>query len=122
MIVENNQQLTRLWVRGNAICDIPKWREEIISSSYSLAAIDGGEISATTRQFLMNWKQAIQRRRAEATQPRQPRQPKPRPVPGQAKFPSKFSAGNPHWLPPLPPKVRRAAPAAEPHDDPGAFY
>ncbi|EDO47417.1 predicted protein, partial [Nematostella vectensis] len=48
--------LWRLEVSGNPLCQKKKYRDRIIVMSNSLVMLDGKEINATAKRFLMNWK------------------------------------------------------------------
>lgn len=108
MILLYNPGMWRLWVTGNIICSIPKYREEIIIRGMSLTVIDGFEITDTARQFLVNWKSILDKKRAPSSAPLPP-SPK-HPVPYSTPlYPSKFSNSNPNWLPPLRKKSHRSS-------------
>ena len=55
-MLRGNAQLWRLWVNDNPLCSVPKYREEIITTSASVTVLDGAEITDTMRTFLVNWK------------------------------------------------------------------
>lgn len=59
--------ISSLNVTGNSFCELSKYREEIIVSTSSLALLDGREVSASLRQFLLRWKSAIESRRQHSS-------------------------------------------------------
>ena len=65
-VLQTNPQLERLSLKGNPLCGRPKWRDQVVVMSESLQELDGQEISATTRTFLVNWSYAKARGRAAA--------------------------------------------------------
>eukprot|EP00041_Stephanoeca_diplocostata_P034851 m.1207738 g.1207738 ORF g.1207738 m.1207738 type:complete len:330 (-) comp24587_c1_seq1:104-1093(-) len=128
MVLRSNDSLLQLRIAGNPICHVRKIREKIIPLSSSLQMLDAQPITPVQRQFLENLV-VVQSRRTQPS-PRHhhglQREQPPRSLAGrgpggshrrrhgslgsgmsaytprQAKFPSKFSSANPHWLPPLP--------------------
>lgn len=50
------RKLWRLDLRGNPVCQTPKYRDKLIVLSKHLEILDGKEIHEMARQFLMNWK------------------------------------------------------------------
>ncbi|XP_069477242.1 protein phosphatase 1 regulatory subunit 42 [Ambystoma mexicanum] len=50
------RHLWRLDLRGNPVCQAPKYRDKLIVLSQHLEILDGKEIHDMARQFLMNWK------------------------------------------------------------------
>eukprot|EP00047_Mylnosiga_fluctuans_P006908 m.249906 g.249906 ORF g.249906 m.249906 type:complete len:321 (+) comp16420_c0_seq1:32-994(+) len=71
-VVARNYSLQTLSVLGNPLCTINKYREELIVTSSSLVLLDGKEISPSYRQFLSQWKTAIDRRRENSAPMRSP--------------------------------------------------
>ncbi|XP_017668046.1 PREDICTED: protein phosphatase 1 regulatory subunit 42 isoform X1 [Lepidothrix coronata] len=48
-------KLRRMDLRGNPICQKPKYRDKVVVQSQTLESLDGKEIKEMERQFLMNW-------------------------------------------------------------------
>ncbi|NXM72219.1 PPR42 phosphatase, partial [Serilophus lunatus] len=56
VVLNNWTKLRRMDLRGNPVCQTPKYRDRIIVQSQTLESLDGKEIKEMERQFLMNWK------------------------------------------------------------------
>jgi len=48
--------LWRLELTGNPLCEKKKYRDRVLVMSKTLVMLDGKEVSATAKKFLMNWK------------------------------------------------------------------
>ncbi|XP_064026743.1 protein phosphatase 1 regulatory subunit 42 isoform X2 [Pogoniulus pusillus] len=56
-------KLCRMDLRGNPICQEPKYRDRIVVQSPALEFLDGKEIKEVERQFLLNWRASRAARR-----------------------------------------------------------
>ncbi|NXR07611.1 PPR42 phosphatase, partial [Semnornis frantzii] len=56
-------KLCRMDLRGNPICQEPKYRDRIVVQSPTLESLDGKEIKEVERQFLLNWEASRAARR-----------------------------------------------------------
>jgi len=107
-LLHSNLALQRLWVDNNPICHVKKYRDTIIANSPRLVTLDERAVTDLTRQFVINLKMHLNSSKGTraiagsgAGSAASTSQLNVAKVP---KFPSKFSAQNPHWLPPLPTK------------------
>lgn len=100
IVLTSNRGIEHLRVSGNPICHVSKHRELIISLCMRLTLLDGKDVTAVQRQFLMNWRMAKHGRK-DREKPHDIAKTDPA-VPHIARFPSKLSSSNPHWVKPLP--------------------
>ncbi|NXS53781.1 PPR42 phosphatase, partial [Brachypteracias leptosomus] len=56
VVLSKWRKLRRMDLRGNPLCQQPKYRDRIVVQSQTLESLDGKDIKETERQFLMNWK------------------------------------------------------------------
>ncbi|XP_076869491.1 protein phosphatase 1 regulatory subunit 42 isoform X2 [Brachyhypopomus gauderio] len=56
VVISQWPQLQKMDLRGNPVCQKPKYRDQLITVCRKLEDLDGKEINELCRQFLINWK------------------------------------------------------------------
>lgn len=101
-LLRANTGLKELRIAGNPLTNASKHREMIIIASIQLSLLDAKEVTPMQRQFLINWKTS-----RASNNPNNRNRHVNKSFAGVkapvAKFPSRLSSQNPHWIAPLPP-------------------